>query len=173
MTSTQRRDVPTAGWYRLDPSRSSVTFRTRHLFGLGAVTGTMAVTGGEIRVDPAAPHASVTATISAASVDTGNRRRDRDVRSAPYLDTEQYPDVSFRAESLSHTDGRWSLAGDLTVRDVTKPVTLVVEAREPADDGFHARATTRLDRYAFAVTAGKGMAARYLDIELTVTAEPR
>jgi polyisoprenoid-binding protein YceI len=59
--------VPVAGRYRLDPARSSFTFRTRHLFGLGRVSGTMAVAGGEITIDPAVPQPTVTATVSAAS----------------------------------------------------------------------------------------------------------
>lgn len=172
-TATRQAGIPTAGSYRLDPSRSAVSFRTRHLFGLAAVTGTMAITGGDIIVDTAIPQASVTATVSAASFDTGHRRRDRDIRSARFLHTEQYPSIRFRATFLRHVDGRWSLSGELTVRDVTRPVILVLETIEPSGAGFCACATTRLDRYAFGVSAAKGMAARYLDIDLTVAAEPR
>lgn len=109
----------------------------------------MAVIGGEITVDDASPHASVTATIDAASFDTGSRRRDRDVRSARFLHTEHYPNITFRADSLNHDQGRWSLAGALTVRDVTQPATLAIESTEAAGNGFRARATIRLDRYAF------------------------
>ena len=130
MTTTRNREwarrIPAAGSYRIDPSRCSVILRTRHMFGLAAVTGTMAVTGGDIRVDSAGPHASVRATLEAASIDTGNRRRDRDVRSARFLHTERYPDITFRASALDRADGRWTLTGELTVRDVTQPVTLVV-----------------------------------------------
>lgn len=180
MTNThatgQKPGVPATGRYRLDPARSSVNFRTRHLFGLAAVSGTMAVIGGEITVDSASSHASVTATIDAASFDTGSRRRDRDVRLARFLHTEHYPNITFRADSLNHDQGRWSLTGELTVRDVTQPATLAIESiesTEAAGNGFRARATIRLDRYAFGVTAAKGMAARYLDIDLTVAAEPQ
>ena len=175
MTNTRAERTPTvpkAGRYRLDPTRSSVTFRTRHVFGLAAVTGGMAVTGGDIDVDPATPHASVRVTISAASFDTGNSRRDRDVRSTRFLNTEQYPNISFRADSLTRADDRWSVTGELTVREVTQAVTLAVESVAPAIDGFRARATTRIDRYAFGLTAAKGIAARYLDIDVTVAATP-
>jgi polyisoprenoid-binding protein YceI len=100
--------VPAAGRYRLDPSHTVVAFRTRHLFGLGAVSGTMAVTGGEITIDPAVPQASVTATISAASVRTGNRARDRDAR-ARFLHTGQYPDITSTPEpsAAPRTAGCW------------------------------------------------------------------
>ena len=163
-------DVPASGQYRLDPGRSSVTFRSRHLFGLAAVTGTMQVTSGEVTVDPAVPQASVTATLSASSFSTGNRARDRDVRSAKFLDTGQYPEITFTAETLSQAQGHWMLAGELTVHGVGRPVTLTIESIERAEGGFRARATTRIDRYAFGLTAAKGMAARHLGIELTAAA---
>jgi polyisoprenoid-binding protein YceI len=171
-TAPQLAGAPAAGRYRLDPARSTVTFRTRHLLGLGAVSGTMAVTGGEITVDPAVPHATVTALLSAATFDTGSRARDRDVRAAKFLDTGTYPHITFRAAALTRSAGRWMLAGELTVRDVTSPVTLAIASVEPAGAGFRARATARIDRYAFGVTAAKGMAARYLDITLTAVAAP-
>jgi len=100
---TQRNGVPPAGRYRLDPARSSVTFRTRHLFGLGAVSGTMAA-GGEITVDPAAPHASVTATRSGASFSTGNCARD--IRSPRFLHPEEYPSGP-EPSATPTAAGRW------------------------------------------------------------------
>jgi len=176
MTSTsnkaQQESVPAADRYQVDPARSSVAFRTRHLFGLGAVSGTMTVASGEITVNPAVPQAAMTAVVSAASFDTGSRARDRDIRSARFLDTAQYPDITFRAGNPTRADGRWTLDGQLTVRGANRPVTLAIESIEPAGAGFLARATTRIDRYAFNVTAAKGMAARHLDITLSVTAQP-
>lgn len=169
---TQRANVPAAGRYRLDPGRSSVGFRTRHLFGLATVSGTMRVAAGEIVVDPEAPQASVTASVAAASFSTDNDRRDRDVRSAKFLHAEKYPYVTFRAGTLSQAQGRWVLSGELTVRDVSSPVRLAIESVEPAGKGFRALATTRIDRFAFGLTAARGMAARFLDIELTAIAEP-
>lgn len=172
VTSQASLHVPAAGRYHLSPGASVLTFRTRHLFGLGTVTGTMAITSGEISIDPAVPHAAVTATISAASFSSGNRARDRDVRSPRFLDADQHPDITFRAGTLSHDQGRWVLVGELTVRRVTSPVTLAISSVEPAGAGFRARATLRIDRYAYRMTAAKGIAARHLDIDLTVTAEP-
>jgi polyisoprenoid-binding protein YceI len=171
-TRQTRANVPAAGRYRLDPARSPVTFRTRHLFGLGTVSGTMAVSSGEITIGPAAGQATVTAIVSAESFHTGSRVRDRDVRSAKFLDAGQYPHITFRARTLTLAGSRWMLAGELTVRHITSPVTLAVDSVELAGAGFRARAATRIDRYALGVTAAKGMAARHLDIDLAVTAEP-
>ncbi len=170
---TQLIELPTAGRYVLDPGRSAVTFRTRHLFGLLAVSGTMRVAAGEIVVDPAVPEASVTASVSASSFTTGSRPRDRDVRSARFLHVEEYPELAFRAGTLSQDHGRWTLTGELEVRGVSKPVTLAIDSVEAVGHGFSARATARIDRYAVGVTAAKGMAARFLDIELTAAAESR
>lgn len=63
-------------------------------------------------------------------------------------------------------------AGELTVRDVTRPVTLAIGSVESAGAGFQARAATRIDRYAYGLTASTGMAARYLGITVSVTAQP-
>jgi polyisoprenoid-binding protein YceI len=171
-TATQQASIPAAGRYRLDPARSSATFRTRHLFGLGTVSGTMAVDSGEITIGPAVGQAAVTAVLSAESFHTGSRVRDRDVRSAKFLDVAQHPHIIFRAGTLTQGGGRWTLAGELTVRQISSPVTLAIGSAEPAGAGFRARATTRIDRYALGLTAAKGMAARHLDIDLAVTAEP-
>jgi polyisoprenoid-binding protein YceI len=90
-----------------------------------------------------------------------------------FLHADQHPDITFRAGTLSHDQGRWALAGELTVRRATSLVTLAINSVEPAGAGFRTRATTRIDRYAYGVTAAKGMAARYLDIAVTAVAEPR
>jgi polyisoprenoid-binding protein YceI len=82
------------------------------------------------------------------------------VRSARFLDTGTHPVITFTAGRL---DGQ-SLTGTLTVRGVSRPVTLTVERVEAAAGWFAARATTRIDRTEFGVTAQRGMAGRYLDL---------
>ncbi len=168
----QRMDIPAAGRYRIDPDGSSVAFRTRHMFGLAAVSGTMRVVSGEITLDPAVPQASVVAAISASSFSTGQKKRDEDVKKKKFLNAATYPEFTFRAGRLTEAQNQWTVTGELTVRGVTKPVTLAIESVELAGQGFVARATTRIDRYAFGVTAAKGMAARYLDIVMTTAAHP-
>jgi polyisoprenoid-binding protein YceI len=133
----------------------------------------MKVVAGQIAVEPAAPRAAITAVISAASFSTGNRARDRHIRSAKFLDAGPYPHITFRAGTLSHDGDHWTLAGELTIRQVTSSVRLAISSVEPAGSGFRARAATRIDRYAFGLTAAKGMAARHLDIAVTAVADPR
>ncbi len=168
-------DRPTAGRYQLDPARSAVTFRTRHLFGLAGVKGTMPIVGGDIVVDPAVPEAEVTVTLDVAAISTGNTRRDRDVGKPRFLNADLHPEMTFRARepgALKWSEGGLSLDGELTVRMVTKPVTLSIDLVEVTDMGFRATAATRIDRYAFGITAGKGMAARYLTVGLEAVAKP-
>jgi polyisoprenoid-binding protein YceI len=171
-SKTPRIHIPASGTYRLDAGRSTVTFRTRHLFGLAGVTGTMKVTSGEIAVDAAASRATVTVTLDAASFSSGHPKRDGDVRKARFLNVEKFPGLTFKANTLNQGLSGWELAGELTVTGVTNPVTLAIGSVQQAGRGFTATATTRIDRYAFGLTAAKGMAARYLDLEITAAAEP-
>ena len=169
---TGRVVTPAAGRYRLDPAGSSVTFHTRHLFGLAGVSGSVPIVNGEIVVDPAVPHADVTVTLDATSFTTGHKRRDIDVHKAKFLDVEKHPEFTYRARTIRLSDDGWSLDGELSVVGVTQPVTLAIRSVEARGAGFRTVATTRIDRYAFGVTTGKGLAARYLNVELTVVAQP-
>lgn len=168
---TRRIDIPAAGRYTVDPVRSSVTLRTRVL-GLESLSAAMYVTEGQIDTDPAVPRAAVAAAISAASFSTDNPRRDSDVRSPRFLHAGKYPELSYRAGALSHDHGRWTLAGELTVRDVTRPVTLEIDSVQATGRGFRAHATTRIDRVAFGLTTAQWMGGRIFDVELTVAADP-
>jgi polyisoprenoid-binding protein YceI len=172
---TTHVDAPAAGRYRIDPALSSVTFRTRHVFGLASVTGTVPIVGGDIVLDPGAPEADVAVTLDVAAISTGNTRRDRDVSKPRFLNVALYPEMTFRAYlpgALRRSEERVSLDGELTVRGVTKAVSLSVGSVESTGTGFRATATTRIDRYAFGITASRGMAARYLTVDLVAVAEP-
>jgi polyisoprenoid-binding protein YceI len=170
--AARRIDIPAAGRYGIDPARSSVTLRTR-LFGLHPLTASMSVYGGQLDVDPAVPRASVTAAISAASFTTDNPRRDHDIRSPRFFFADEYPELSFQAGRLSQDRGRWTLSGELTVREVTRPVALEIDSVQRAGKGFLAHASTRIDRVDFGLTIARWMGGRIYDVELTVAAEPR
>lgn len=176
-TRSERIDTPAKGRYRLDPVRSSVTFRTRHLFGLARVKGTVPIAAGEVVVDPAGPDTAVAVTLDAAGFTTGHDRRDRDVGRRRFLDSDRYPRMTFRAfgfEALQRSGATWTVGGELTVRNVTRPVTLSIGSVEATGigSGFRATATARIDRYAFGVTAARGLAARHLSVDLVAIAEP-
>jgi polyisoprenoid-binding protein YceI len=163
-----RRDhtatAPQLGRYEIDTSRSTVTFRTRHVFGLAPVRGTFAIRSGTIDVTEPLTDSSVHVEIETASFRTGSGQRDDHVRSARFLDAGRHPVMTFVAGSLAGQ----ALTGTLTVRDVTRPVSLPIEQSAVAPGAFTVSATTRIDRTEFGVTASRGMAGRYLDVSVEV-----
>jgi polyisoprenoid-binding protein YceI len=166
-THDQAVIVPQLGRYAIDPGRSAVTFRTRHLFGLAAVRGRFAIKSGTVDVAEPASASDVRVEIDAASFRTRNKQRDAAVRSAQFLDAAAHPAITFTAVRLD----RQAITGSLTVRGVTRPVTLTVERIDTAPGAFTARATARIDRTEFGVTALRGIAARYLDMTVEVRCE--
>jgi polyisoprenoid-binding protein YceI len=156
--------TPQLGRYAIDAGGSAVTFRTRHLFGLAPVRGTFAIRAGTVDVAEPLPDSAVYAEIDAASFRTGNLARDASVRSARFLDAARHPVMAFRSERIDDE----KLTGTLTVRGVTRPVSLAVELADVSPRTFTANATTRIDRTEFGVTASRGLAGRYLDLSLEV-----
>ena len=162
------------GRYVIDPASSAVTFRTRHMFGLGRVRGTFAIRGGAVEITGQPGEARCYAEIDAASFRTGNPQRDATVRSARLLDTDHHPVIIFEAQRLDGTGpdstgpDSTGLTGQLTVRGVTRPAAIAAELTGAAPGGFTARGTVRVDRTAFGVTAYRGLAARQLDLIVEV-----
>lgn len=150
-------EVPVPGTYALDLAHSSVGFSVRHLM-VSKTKGRFDDFSGTVTIgeDPLA--SSVVVEIRAASVDTRDETRDGHLRSPDFFDTEEHPTIAFRSTSVTPAGpGRWTVAGDLTVKDVTVSVPLEVTfeggARDPwggARIGFTAR--TELDREAFGLT---------------------
>jgi polyisoprenoid-binding protein YceI len=175
MTTTNTADdtfqIPQTGRYQIDIDRSTVTFKGRHLFGLAPVRGTFALRQGVIDVTDPVADSSVQVEIDTASFHTGNRQRDRDVRSARFLDTGRHPSMRFISELLDRSGRRPVLTGTLLVRDVARPVSLTIEqstvhrGRPPS---FTTRATARIDRTEFGLTAARGMAGRYFGVSLQI-----
>ena len=166
-------DTPKPGTYHIDAGRSVISFRTRHLFGLGPVRGTLSLYEGEIRVAEPAGSSAVRATIDAASFHTGNPERDRTVLSRRLLDVGRYPVLTFSSGQLTEAGGRWILHGSLKVAGSTRPVELAIEDVRTDGAVLTARASTDIDRYAFGVTAMKGLAARHLSCRVEIVAVRR
>src|ERR1700747_620171 len=120
MSTPEAQAIPRPGRHEIDVSPSAVTCRTRHLFGLAPVRGSFAIRAGTIDVGEPLARSRAFVQIDAASFRTGNGQRDDQVRSERLLDTERYPIITFRSESV---DGL-ALTGTLTVRNVTMPGTL-------------------------------------------------
>lgn len=164
MQTTERLTVPQLGQYEVDATASRVTFRTRHLFGLGPVRGRFSIRSGTVNVAEPTSDSSIHAVIDAASIESGNSQRDAAVRSARLLDIERYQDITFVCKGTNASD----LPGTLTVRGVSQPVVLTVESCAVTSGTFTARASARIDRTAFGLTAYRGLAARHLQLTVDV-----
>ncbi len=161
------------GTYRIDEERCLITVRTRHLFGLGAVRGTFRLRSGEIRLAGQVQDSAVRAAVDAESFHTGNPGRDRTVRSARLLDTAEYPTVTVASTEVAESGGRWTVRGWLVVRGNSSPVELAIQEARADGPQLTIVATAGIDRYAFGVTAMKGLAARRLSCQLEIVATRR
>jgi polyisoprenoid-binding protein YceI len=122
--------APTAGAktaWKLDPTHTLVEFSAKHLM-ITTVKGRIGEIAGTIYSDETDPKkSSVEATLLAASLDTRTDQRDQHLRSADFLNAEVYPEIKFRSTRIEGGKENFKLTGDLTIRDVTKPVTLDVQ----------------------------------------------
>jgi len=164
------RQAPPAGRYAIDPAGSSVTFVTRHMFGLAPVRGTIAVTSGTLAVAGTAEDSSAEATMAAATFSTRNFMRDPQVRSRLFLHVRRYPAISFRSTAIRPGGDGWTVSGVLTVKEQPAPVELAVTDISAEGSTFVLRASGTVDRYAHGITALRGMAARYLSVQVTIRA---
>lgn len=160
--------APTAlatGRYTLVAQRCGVRFTARG-FGL-PVRGAFSVRVGEVRIDT--DGATVTAVLDAASFHTRSARRDRDIRSARFLDVERFPDIA--------VTGRWTGPGtpfctSVTVKEVTAPVEVEIADVERSSHRVVVRARARIDRRAFGVGPVRGPVGRWIDVELEIVLVP-
>ena len=138
--------------WQIDPAHSEVQFSARHMM-ISTVRGRFKRFSGTIEADEQNPTtAQVEVQIDAASIDTGDDKRDTHLRSPDFLNVEQYPYITFKSTKVEQRDAtHGQLTGDLTIRDVTKPVILEVEyagmAKSPwgtISAGFSAH--TRINR---------------------------
>ena len=114
-----------AGTWAIDPVHSSISFSVRHLV-VSKVRGSFKDFSGAVVVaEDGTP--SVTAEIAVDSLDTGNEQRDAHVRSGDFFDVEQYPTASFRSTGVRADGDDYVLAGDFTLKGVTKPIELKLE----------------------------------------------
>jgi polyisoprenoid-binding protein YceI len=151
------REVPPPGTWLIDPSHSDIQLIARHMM-ISKARGRFGTFSGTIHIDEVPERSWVAVTVEAASIDTGDEVRDRHLRSADFLDVERFPQITFRSTSVRPGRGdRWEVAGDLTIRDVTRQVTLDVEyCGAQVDPWGNVRAgflgTTEINRDEFDIT---------------------
>lgn len=155
MTTTEPTTLPLApGTWALDPFHSAVNFTIRHL-GVSKVRGRFDDFTVDVVVGDTLETTSVSAVIQVASVNTGNSDRDAHVLAADMVDVALRPTLAFRSTAITGAGDEWELVGDLTIGEVTRPVTLAVELggieAHPAGGGRHAgfEATAQIRRQDF------------------------
>lgn len=113
--------------WRIDPDRSSVEFRAQHLWGLATVTGAFTRFHGTLEL-PAAE-----LTIEADSLDTGNRRRDKHLRSRAFFGAEQHPYVRFTSTNATLKGDKLTVSGRLHAHGESVPLSIDATVRRAGD----------------------------------------
>jgi len=124
MTTKTRIDLPVGTW-GFDKTHTALTFIARHMM-VTKVRGTFPAFDGSVEVAEDPADSKVNVTIETASVTTGSADRDAHLISPDFFDVASYPTIKFVSTDLREENGQWLMTGDLTIKDVTRPVTLDV-----------------------------------------------
>jgi len=120
----------------LDPMHSEVHFKVKHLV-ISTVTGSFKSFEGDLETENADfTDAKINFSLDVNSVDTNQEQRDGHIKSAEFFDAENFPKITFKSTSFKKTGDEYELKGNLTIKDVTKPVTLSVEHGGSAADFY-------------------------------------
>ena len=114
--------------YKIDPVHSDITFKIKHLM-ISTATGSFKKFEGTLETDNENfSDAKISFEADTDSIDTGNEQRDGHLKSDDFFNAEQFPKLTFTSTAVSNVSGdEYKVSGDLTIRDVTKPVDLIVE----------------------------------------------
>jgi polyisoprenoid-binding protein YceI len=184
MTETTTQDL--TGTWDVDPAHTRLGFAVRHAM-VATVRGHFAVFSGVLHLDHAEPgKSSAEVEIDAASITTGQPQRDEHLRSPDFLEAEKYPKITFRSSGAETTDDpdTYLLHGELTIKDVTKPVRLELEFVGNSVDpygntraGFEGKTTINRKDWGLgwnvALEAGGIMVGEKVKLELDVSAIKR
>jgi polyisoprenoid-binding protein YceI len=153
--------VPTGTW-NVDPDHSSVEFEIKHLM-IATVRGRFTEFEGKLIAAEDIADSRAYGVVKAASIDTSQPDRDAHLRSAEFFDVERYPEIRFESKRIDPLGGpTFRVAGDLTIKDVTREVELeaTVEGaqRDPwGNDRVGMRARGTIDRRDFGLTWQKAL----------------
>ncbi|MCC2277472.1 YceI family protein [Streptomyces sp. ET3-23] len=125
------------GDYSIDAAHSSIGFTVRHAM-VTNVRGTFTEHEGTLRLDGSDPSRSTASLdVTIASVDTGIKDRDAHLRGADFFDAERFPRMTFRSTKAEQLGGdRYRITGDLTIKDVTRPLAIDLEFNGSATDVY-------------------------------------
>jgi polyisoprenoid-binding protein YceI len=184
-TAVQSRDyhwvsIPPTGTYQLDATHTVVGFVARHM--LSKVRGQFTEFTGTIEVGESPQDSRVEVEVKTGSITTHTEKRDQHLMSGDFLEIEKHPVLTFTSTDVRPTGGSsFELDGDLTIKDITRPVTLSGEflgwgPDMEAEPMFAASAKTTIDRedwgmtWNMAVEAGGFLVGKKVDLEIEVEA---
>ncbi len=172
---------PAVGTFAIDPSHTELGFAVRHM-AVSKVRGRFSTFEGTIDIAEDPADSKVSVTIDARSVDTRDETRDNHLRTNDFFDVENHPTWTFDSTSVTGVSPTsWKVEGDLTIRGVTRPVTLDVTLEGVVKDpyGNHRvgfSASTSINRDDFGVSFGAVMetgglvVAKKVDIQIEAEA---
>src|ERR1043166_748827 len=155
--------------WQIDPYQAQVEFSVKHL-GMMTVRGHFTDVTAKGTIDPDNPRPdSVDITIAANSIRTNNPMRDNDLRGPNFLDVERFPTITFISTAMRPTgDSQFAMTGDLTIKGITRPVTLNVtrygEFNDPGMMGHRMAysAETEISRKDFGLTMAMMLDGRFV-----------
>ena len=166
--------------FDIDTSHSHIGFGVRHLT-VSTVRGQFNEFDADLTYDAEAPsNSSVQVTIDAASIDTGEQRRDDHLRSEDFFDVASHPQITFVSTSIAEAEGGFEVTGDLTIRGTTREVVLPVEVGGPITDSMGRQrlgvsGQLKIDRNDYGVAWSRAMEGGGLvvgnDVKITIEAE--
>jgi polyisoprenoid-binding protein YceI len=165
MTITSPMALSTGRW-TVDPAHSTATFRVGNLGR--TVTGTVPITEGTMDIDGRGQPSAITGSLDLGAIDTGNARRDKDLRKPKFLDLDNYPAMTFTADTITAAPAGWRVTGQLAARGTSVRLGGHVDV-----SGQHTSATltahTELDRRALGIRAPRIMIGHQIDVTVTAT----
>lgn len=181
--NVQGLEAPVPGTYTIDPAHTSVSFQVQHM-AISKVRGSFTDVGGTITVGESGDDSAAQVTIQAASIDTAQEQRDQHLRTADFLDTENYPTLEFASTGIEPSGDGLKVYGNLTIAGTTRPVTLDVAFEgagpdalgDPQNPRIGFSASTRVNREDFGLTwnqaleTGGWVVGKEVKVELDVEA---
>lgn len=142
--------------YEVERAHSSISFAVTHMV-LSKTKGQFQDFSGKVMLDEKdITNSSVEVTIKTASIDTDDPKRDGHLKSADFFDVEKYPTITFKSKKVMKSNAGFSVVGDLTIRDVTKEVTIPFTMKGPisamGSKRFGAEGSLTINRQDFGVS---------------------
>ena len=163
MTTTT--PTATGTWTVLVPTRAGFSVRN---FGINVVRGTVAVTAGTLELDPTGRPVRLSGTLDPSSVDTGNPRRDNDLRGKRFLNVAKYPTMHVVADEFEPAGDGWRARAVLRVAGAEAPLWIDGTLAGRSGDRLAVTGRARLDRIAAGIRVPRVLVGRWVDLTISV-----